>query len=96
VPSRVVAGIIEDLHDYGRTPAICASRSTHMEDIGAPRPLCANKSERLEVKNLARILRSNSRDAKQTGLKYGPLIWKRSCPRLLNGGMGAPVRSFTC
>jgi hypothetical protein len=30
---------------------IFASRSPHMEDIGALRPLCANKSERLEVKN---------------------------------------------
>jgi len=29
-----------------------ASRSPHMEDIGALRPLCSNKSERLELKNL--------------------------------------------
>jgi GTPase SAR1 family protein len=50
-PSRVVTGIIKDLHYYGRTPVIFASRSPHMEDIGALRPLCANKSERLEVKN---------------------------------------------
>jgi hypothetical protein len=50
-PSRVVTGMIKDLHYYGRTPVIFASRSPHMEDIGALRPLCANKAERLEVKN---------------------------------------------
>jgi hypothetical protein len=50
-PSRVVTGMIKDLHYYGRTPVIFASRSPHMEDIGALRPLCANKSERLELKN---------------------------------------------
>ena len=50
-PSRVVTGMIKNLHYYGRTPVIFASRSPHMEDIGALRPLCANKSERLEVKN---------------------------------------------
>jgi len=51
-PSRVVTGMIKDLHYYGRTPVIFASRSPHMEDIGALRQLCANKSERLELKNL--------------------------------------------
>jgi len=51
-PSRVVTGIIKGLHYYGRTPVIFASRSPHMEDIGALRSLCANKAERLEVKNL--------------------------------------------
>lgn len=51
-PSRVVTGMIKDLHYYGRTPVIFASRSPHMEDIGALRPLCAGKSERLELKNL--------------------------------------------
>jgi GTPase SAR1 family protein len=51
-PSRAVTGMIKDLHYYGRTPVIFASRSPHMEDIGALRPLCANKSERLELKNL--------------------------------------------
>ncbi len=51
-PSRVVSGMIKDLHYYGRTPVIFASRSPHMEDIGGLRPLCANRSERLEVKNL--------------------------------------------
>ncbi len=50
-PSRVVTGMIKDLHYYGRTPVIFASRSPHMEDIGALRALCANKSERLELKN---------------------------------------------
>jgi hypothetical protein len=33
-PSRVVARMIKDLHYYGRTPVIFASRSPHMEDIG--------------------------------------------------------------
>ena len=51
-PSRVVTGMIKDLHYYGRTPVIFASRSPHMEDIGALRTFCANKSERLELKNL--------------------------------------------
>jgi hypothetical protein len=50
-PSRVVTGMIKDLNYYGRTPVIFASRSPHMEDIGALRSLCSNKSERLEVKN---------------------------------------------
>jgi len=51
-PSRVVTGMVKDLHYYGRTPVIFASRSPHMEDIGALRPLCTNKSERLELRNL--------------------------------------------
>jgi hypothetical protein len=51
-PSRGVTGMIKDLHYFGRTPVIFASRSPHMEDIGALRPLCASKSERLGVKNL--------------------------------------------
>ena len=50
-PSSVTTGMIKDLHYYGRTPVIFASRSPHMEDIGALRPLCTNKSERLELKN---------------------------------------------
>jgi hypothetical protein len=50
-PSRVVTGMIKDLHYYGRTPVIFASRSPHMEDIGALRSLCTSKSERLELKN---------------------------------------------
>ena len=51
-PSRAVTGMVKDLHYYGRTPAIFASRSPHMEDIGALRPFCASKSERLELRNL--------------------------------------------
>jgi hypothetical protein len=51
-PSRVVSGMVKDLHYFGRTPVIFASRSPHMEDIGALRPLCALKSERIEIKNL--------------------------------------------
>jgi len=51
-PSRVVTGMIKDLHYYGRTPVIFASRSPHMEDIGALRSLCPGKSERLELQNL--------------------------------------------
>ena len=51
-PSRVVTGMIKDLNYYGRTPVIFASRSPHMEDIGALRPLCALKSERIELENL--------------------------------------------
>jgi hypothetical protein len=50
-PSRVLTGMIKDLHFFGRTPVIFASRSPHMEDIGALRPLCALKSERLDIKN---------------------------------------------
>jgi hypothetical protein len=50
-PSRVVTSMIKYLHYYGRTPVIFASRSPHMEDIGALRPLCALKSERIEIKN---------------------------------------------
>jgi hypothetical protein len=50
-PSRVVTGIIKDLYHYGRTPIIFASRSPHMEHIGALQPLCADKSERIEIKN---------------------------------------------
>ena len=44
--------MIKDLNYYGRTPVIFASRSPHMEDIGALRPFCASKSERLKLKNL--------------------------------------------
>jgi hypothetical protein len=50
-PSRVVTGIIKDLHYYGRTPVIFASRSPHMEHIGALQAFCALKSERVELKN---------------------------------------------
>jgi hypothetical protein len=69
-PSRVVTGMIKDLHYYGRTPVIFASRSPHMEDIGALRPLCANKAERLEVKNFPPqiALEFAQREAERTGL----------------------------
>lgn len=50
-PSSAMTGMIKDLHYHGRTPVVFASRSTHMEDIGALRPLCALKSERIEIKN---------------------------------------------
>jgi len=50
-PSRVATGMIKDLHYHGRTPVVFASRSPHMEDIGALRSLCALKSERIEIKN---------------------------------------------
>lgn len=50
-PSRVVTGMIKDLHYFGRTPVVFASRSPHMEDIGTLQPLCALKSERVEIKN---------------------------------------------
>lgn len=50
-PSRVVSGMVKDLHYLGRTPVIFASRSPHMEDIGALGSLCALKSERVEIKN---------------------------------------------
>jgi GTPase SAR1 family protein len=69
-PSRVVTGMIKSLHYYGRTPVIFASRSPHMEDIGALRPLCALKTERIEVKNLpAQIaLEFAQREAERTQL----------------------------
>jgi hypothetical protein len=69
-PSRVVTGMIKDLHYYGRTPVIFASRSPHMEDIGALRPLCANKAERLEVRNLSPqiALEFAQREAERTEL----------------------------
>jgi hypothetical protein len=50
-PSRVVTSMIKSLHYLGRTPVIFASRSPHMEDIGALRPMCALKSERVEIEN---------------------------------------------
>ena len=50
-PSRVLTGMIKDLHYYGRTPVFFAARSPHMEDIGALQAFCALKTERLEIKN---------------------------------------------
>lgn len=69
-PSRVVTGIIKDLHYFGRTPVIFASRSPHMEDIGALQPLCALKSERVEMKNWPQhiALEFAQREAERTKL----------------------------
>jgi hypothetical protein len=69
-PSRVVTGMIKDLHYFGRTPVIFASRSPHMEDIGALQPLCALKSERLEIRNLppSIALEFAQREAERTHL----------------------------
>lgn len=69
-PSRILTGMIKDLHYYGRTPVIFASRSTHMEDIGTLQPLCALKSERLELKNWPQhiALEFAQREAEKTGL----------------------------
>lgn len=50
-PSRVLTGVIKDLHYYGRTPVFFAARSPHMEDIGALQAFCALKTERIEIKN---------------------------------------------
>jgi hypothetical protein len=51
-PSRVVTGMIKEMHYYGRTPVYFAARTPHMEDVGALLPMCADRSERLEMKNL--------------------------------------------
>jgi hypothetical protein len=69
-PSRVVTRMVKDLHYYGRTPMIFASRSPHMEDIGALQPLCALKSERLEIKNWPQsvALKFAQREAETTQL----------------------------
>jgi hypothetical protein len=69
-PSRVVTGMIKDLHYFGRTPVILASRSPHMEDIGALQPLCALKSERLEIRNWPQsiALEFAQREAERTQL----------------------------
>ena len=50
-PSRVLTGIVKDLHYYGRTPVFFAARSPHMEDIGTLQAFCALKTERIEIKN---------------------------------------------
>jgi GTPase SAR1 family protein len=69
-PSRVATGMIKDLHYHGRTPVVFASRSPHMEDIGALRPLCALKSERIEIKNWPQKIASEfaEREADRLGL----------------------------
>ena len=69
-PSRVVTGIIKDLHYFGRTPVFFASRSPHMEDIGALQPMCAFKSERVEIRNWPQqiALEFAQREAERTKL----------------------------
>ncbi|MGB6111359.1 MAG: hypothetical protein WBG23_01055 [Acidobacteriaceae bacterium] len=74
-PSRAVTGLIKDLHHFGRTPVVFASRSPHMEDIGALQPLCADKSERIEIKNWPRsiALEFAYREAEKTRLSASNL-----------------------
>lgn len=69
-PSRVVTGLIKDLHYFDRTPVIFAARTPHMEDIGNLLPLCAGKSERLELKEFLPpiALEFARREASRTGL----------------------------
>lgn len=50
-PSRTLAGMIKEMHYYGRTPVFFAARTPHMEDIGTLQSMCADRSERTEVKN---------------------------------------------
>lgn len=50
-PSRVSTNIIKELNYYDRTPVVLASRSYHMEDIGALQSMCSDRSERAELKN---------------------------------------------
>lgn len=52
-PSRVVSGMIKEMHHYGRTPVVLAARTPHMEDIGTLLPMYADRSERTEIKNFA-------------------------------------------
>src|ERR1035437_10270054 len=82
--------MIKDLHYYGRTPVIFASRSPHMEDIGALRPLCANKSERLELKNLPMhiALEFAQRDAQRSPLRASNL--EAVLPSLVEWADGNP------
>lgn len=74
-PSRVVTGIIKELNDYGRTPVFFASRTPHMEDIGALLPMCADRSERVEIKNLppAIALEFAQREAASVSLRASNL-----------------------
>ncbi len=89
-PSRVVTGMIKDLYYYGRTPVIFASRSPHMEDIGALRPLCANKSERLELKNwpLQIALEFAQREAEKS--EFWASNMESVLPRLVEWSDGNP------
>ena len=74
-PSRAVTALIKDLHHFGRTPVVFASRSPHMEDIGALQPLCADKSERIEIKNWPQpiALEFAYREAEKTSLSASNL-----------------------
>lgn len=74
-PSRVVTGLIKDLHYYGRTPVFFVARTAHMEDIGALRPMCARKSECLELKNFSSpiALEFIRREGERTGLQASNL-----------------------
>jgi hypothetical protein len=69
-PSRVVTGMIKEMHYYGRTPIVLGARTPHMEDIGALQPMCADRSERLEMKNFSFsvALEFAQREAEKTGL----------------------------
>jgi hypothetical protein len=89
-PSREVTGIIKDLHYYGRTPVIFASRSPHMEDIGALGPLCVNKAERMELKNwpLNVALEFARREAERSGLWASNL--ESALPALVEWSGGNP------
>jgi len=69
-PSRVVTGLIKEMHYYGRTPIYFAARTPHMEDVGALLPMCADRSERLEVSNFSPsvALEFARREAEKNGL----------------------------
>jgi hypothetical protein len=69
-PSRVVTGMIKELHYYGRTPVYFAARTPHMEDVGALLPMCSDRSEKLEVRNLTPsvALEFAKREAERTAL----------------------------
>jgi len=69
-PSRVVTGLIKEMHYYGRTPIYFAARTPHMEDVGALLPMCADRSERLEIRNLSPsvALEFARREAQKNGL----------------------------
>ena len=94
-PSRVLTGMIKDLHYYGRTPVIFASRSAHMEDIGTLQPLCALKSERLELKNWPQhiALEFAQREAEKAGLLASNL--DSVLPSLVEWSDGNPFAILT-
>ncbi|MGC1869606.1 MAG: hypothetical protein WA700_01500 [Acidobacteriaceae bacterium] len=90
-PSRVATGLIKDLHHYGRTSVIFASRSPHMEDIGALQPLCADKSERVEIKNWPQpiALEFAYREAEKTQLSASNL--DSAIPMIVEWSNGNPA-----